>query len=179
MKKQIKRRINKNVKSDIDINENDNVFKFITTIVGIILILVATYFIIGIFFTKEIDFKKEEETEEKTEATIDNDTITAGQIFNKSDESYYVLVYDVDSKLTNLATFVSVYKSSENSLPIYVVDSGNSINSKFIVKKNSNKNPSSYSDLKIKAPTLIKIENKKVTNYVEDEDKIKEILKNE
>ncbi len=179
MKKQMKRKIDRNLKNDIQIDEEDNVFKFITTIVAIIILLFLTYFVIGVFFTKEISFKKKKEKETKEEVTIDNNTITAGQIFNKKDKSYYVLVYDVDSKLTNLSTFISVYKSSEGALPIYTVDSANSINSKFIVKKGSNKKPTSYSDLKIKAPTLIKIEDKKVTKYVEDESKIKEILKNE
>ena len=179
MKKQIKRNISKNLKGNsVNIDETDNLFSFVTTIVGIIIILIATYFIIGIFFTKEINFNKKEEPEEKQEVSIDNNTITAGQIFNKSDKSYYVIVYDVDSKLTNLSTFISTYKNSENSIPIYTVDSKNKINSSFIVDKDSNKNPTSYSDLKIKAPTLIKIENGVVTSYVEDEAEIKSILKN-
>lgn len=157
--------------------ENDNVFSFVTTIGGIILLLIITYFIIGIFFTKEIDFKKKEDKKEKTEVTIDNNTITAGQIFSKKDSSYYVIIYDVDSELTNLSTFISTYKSSEGALPIYTVDSGNKINSSFIVKKNSNKNPKSYSDLKIKAPTLIKIDGGNVASYIEDEKEIKSVLK--
>lgn len=182
MKKQIKRNINK-IKSgnNINIDDNDNFFDFVSTIVGIIVLLLATYFIVGIFFTKEIDFKKKKETTktEETEATIDNQTITAGQIFSKKDEKYYVLIYDVDSKLTNLGVFVSKYQSTENALPIYVVDSSNKINSNFIVEKDSNTKPSKYSELKIKSPTLIKIENGKVTSYVEKEEEIKSILKNE
>lgn len=173
----MQRRINKNLKgNDIISEENDNVFSFVTTIASVILILIATYFIIGLFFTKEINFNKKDKKETK-EVTIDNNTITAGQIFNKKDSSYYVIVYDVDSKLTNLSTFISTYKSSEGALPIYTVDSANKINSSFIVEKNSNTNPTSYSDLKIKAPTLIKIEDKKVTSYIEDEKEIKNILK--
>lgn len=159
-----------------NINENeDKVFSFVTTIAGIIIILIAAYLIVGIFFTKEIDFSKKEEKDTESTVTIDNKTITAGQIFDQKDESYYVLVYDFDSKLTNLSTFASVYSSKEGSLPIYKVDSGNKINSEFI-SKDSNVNPTSYNDLKIKSPTLIKIENKTVTSYIENEDEIKKIL---
>lgn len=159
------------------INENDNkVFGFITTVAGIIILLIAVYLVIGIFFTKEIDFKDKEDSKEKSNVTIDNKTITAGQIFDQKDNSYYVLIYDFDSKLTNLSTFASVYSSKENSIPIYKVDSGNKINSNFISKE-SNQNPTSYSDLKIKSPTLIKIENKKVISYIEKEEDIKNTLK--
>ena len=45
-------------------------------------------------------------------------------------------------------------------------------------EENSNKNPTSYSDLKVISPTLIKIDNKKVTSYIEGEDAIKDVLKN-
>ena len=71
-----------------------------------------------------------------------------------------------------------MYSSSENSIPIYKVDSEDKINSNFIVKKESNTSPTSYDDLKIKSPTLIKIENGNVTSYVENEEEIKSILKN-
>lgn len=158
-------------------NESDNkVFSFITTVAGIIILLIVVYLVIGIFFTKEIDFKDKEDNKEKSNVTIDNKTITAGQIFDQKDNSYYVLIYDFDSKLTNLSTFASLYSSKENSIPIYKVDSRNKINSNFISKE-SNQKPTSYSDLKIKSPTLIKIENKKVISYIEKEEDIKNVLK--
>lgn len=179
MKKQ-KIKLNKTKKSVISESNEDNVFRFITTIAGIILLLIAVYLIVGIFFTKEIDFNKKEEDNKTTDsATIDNKTITAGQVFDQKDDSYYVLIYDFDSKLTNLSTFVSVYSSKEDSIPIYKIDSANKMNSNFIVEKDSNQNPTSYSDLKIKSPTLIKIESGKVTSYIEDESEIKNTLKGE
>lgn len=178
-KKEIKRNIKKNLSNKKVTETEDNFNKFVTTIAAIIIILILSYLIIGLFFTKEIDFKKEEETEETSEVSIDNNTITAGQIFDKKDESYYVVIYDVDSKLTNIGTFVSIYRSSEDSLPIYTVDSSNKLNSKFISEDSSNTNPTSYDDLKIKEPTLIKIENGSVSSYIENEDEIKAVLKGE
>lgn len=175
-KKNIRRQIDKNISNKPKIEEDDKLGKFIATLAGIILLLIVVYFVIGLFFTKEIDFKKDDDKKKTENVTIDNSTITAGQILSKNDENYYVLVYDKDSKLTNLSTFVSIYKGSEDHLPIYVVDSSNKINSKFIVKKNSNKTPTSYDDLRVKAPTLLKISNKSVVEYVENEEEIKNIL---
>lgn len=178
-KKEIKRNIKKNTSSKAATEAEDNFNTFVTTIAVIIITLVVSYLIIGVFFTKEISFKKKKEDKKTSQVSIDNTKITAGQIFDKKDSSYYVVIYDVDSELTNLGTLISVYKSSENSLPIYTVDSSNKMNSKFITKDSSNTNPSSYDDLKIKAPTMMKIENGSVTSYIENEDEIKSILKGE
>lgn len=177
-KKQILKNMSKNNKSRVKTSKEDNFSKFITTLAGIILLLILGYFLIGVFFTKEIDLSKKKTKETKEKVSIDNSTITAGQIFNKNESSYYVIVYDVNSELTNLSSFISLYSSSENSIPIYKVDSEDKINSNFIVKKGSNTSPTSYDDLKIKSPTLIKIENGNVTSYVENEEEIKSILKN-
>lgn len=174
-----KQKLNKNKRINT-VENDDKMFGFITTIASIIVLLFVSYLIVGVFFTKEIDFKKKDK-EEKTEesVTIDNKTITAGQIFDQKDDSYYVLVYDFESKLTNLSTFVSVYSGKEGSIPIYKVDSASKLNSNFISKDSSNTNPTGYNNLKIKSPTLIKIENKAVTSYIEDETKIKNVLKGE
>ena len=178
--KQIMKNIERNSKNNIKSSEEkDTFYKFVTSLAGIILVLILCYLIIGIFVTKEINFNKDSKDDNKTsEVTIDNSTITMGQIFEQKEETYYVVVYDVSSKLTNLSTFVSNYKSKEGSNAIYTVDSSKKFNSSYIVTENSNKNPTSYSDLKVISPTLIKIDNKKVTSYIEGEDAIKDVLKN-
>ena len=178
-KKQIVKNMKKNEKENSKNEEKDGFYKFVTTITGILLILIGCYLVIGIFITKQISFNKDKDAkEEKNEAVIDNSTITAGQIFDKKDSSYYVVIYDVDSKFTNIGTFISMYSSNSNALPIYTVDSANKLNSNFITEGESNKNPTSYDDLKIKAPTLIKIQNGSVSDYIEGEENIKAILKN-
>lgn len=180
-KKQIIKNIKKNSKDNIKLEEKDGFYKFVTTVTVILLILIACYLIIGVFITKEINFGKDKsksEEKEKSEVSIDNTTITAGQIFDQKDNSYYVVIYDFDSKLTAISSWVSIYSSKENALPVYKVDSSKKFNSAYIVEKDSNKNPTNYSDLKIISPTLIKIENGKVSSYTEGEDDIKAILKN-
>lgn len=179
-KKQIIKNIKKNSKNNVKHGEKDNFYKFVTSLTVILIILIVGYLVIGIFVTKEISFKKDNnvQEEETSDTVIDNTIITGGQIFNQKDNAYYVIVYDFDNKLTVLSTYVSNYSSKENSIPIYKVDSSKKLNSRYIVEENSNKSPTSYSDLRIISPTLIKIENSKVTLYVEGEEEIKSILKN-
>ena len=54
-KKQILKNMSKNNKSRVKTSKEDNFSKFITTLAGIILLLILGYFLIGVFFTKEID----------------------------------------------------------------------------------------------------------------------------
>lgn len=164
---------------NLSVESEDNVFKFVSTITGIIVLLILVYLVVGIFFTKEINLnKKDDKKKTKENVTIDNKTITAGQIFDQKDNTYYVLIYDFDSKLTNLSSLLTNFTSDEKNV-VYKVDSKSKINSNFIVKDNSNTSPTTYDDLKIKSPTLIKIENKTVTSYIEKEEEIKKVLKGE
>ena len=180
-KKQIIKNIKRNSKNNTKTEEKDGFYKFVTTVTAILLTLIACYLIIGIFITKEINFgkdKDEKETEEKSDVSIDNTTITAGQIFDQKDSSYYVAIYDFDSKVSAISSWISIYNGKEESIPVYKVDSSKKFNSSYIVEKDSNTNPTSYSDLKIISPTLIKIENGSVTEYIEGEDNVTSILKN-
>ena len=117
-KKQIIKNIKKNSKENSNVEEKDGFYKFVTTITAILLTLIACYLIIGIFITKEIDFKKdkdEKETKEDSNVSIDNSTITAGQIFDQKDSSYYVAIYDFDSKTSSVGTWVSIRLESSSS----------------------------------------------------------------
>jgi len=166
----------KKQKKNYQMDEEQNYLsRFVLTLGLIIILLIALYLIVGIFVTKTIDFKKKEETKE--EVTIDNSTILMGEIFNQKESDYYVLIYDKNDEKSSIDKFLSLYNNKSDKIKIYTVDSSLSFNSKYIVEKDSNKNPTSYEDLKVISPTLIKIENKKVTEYYEEFDSIKEILK--
>ena len=91
-KKQILKNIEKNTKDSKSKGEKDVFFKFITTLVVLVLLGILVYFLIGVFYTKEIDFKSDNKKDTKGDVTIDNSTITLGQIFDQSEDEYYVLV---------------------------------------------------------------------------------------
>lgn len=176
-KKQILKNMEKNSKKNISSSEKDTFFKFITTLVILILVMILVYFLIGVFYTKEIDFKSDDE-EETEEVSVDNSTITLGQLFEQSDDEYYVVVYDVNEENSVVATWFSIFKSNNSDASVYTVDSKNKLNSRYLTEDESNNAPSSYSDLKVKSPTLIKVKDKKVSEYIEGEDSIKDYLKN-
>ena len=170
----------KNVNKDNsknDVLEKDNYFKFITTLAVLLIVFVLSYFIMGLFYTKEINFdKSDEETQE--EVYVDNNTIMLGQLLDQSNDDYYVLIYDVNDKNTIIPTWKSVYESKENPLTVYVVDSKKKFNAKYIVEKGSNSNATKLDELKVVSPTLIRITNKKISEYVEGEDNIVSKFKN-
>lgn len=151
--------------------KKDNYFIFITTLAILLIVFLLSYFGLGIFYTKEIDLKKETK-EEKQEINIDNKVIMAGQIFDQSKDEYYVLVYDTTDKVSSISTYKSMYESKDNALEIFTVDSSKKFNSRYLTDKDSNKNPNSVEDLKIVSPTLIKINGKKVSEYIEGEENI-------
>ena len=165
-------------KNNIKKGEKDSFFKFITTLMVMILIFILVYFLIGVFYTKEIDFKSDKDTKSKDEVTVDNSTITLGQLFDQSQDEYYVLVYDVNDDKSIIPSWLSIFESKNSNATIYKVDSKNKFNSEFLTNENGNKNATTYSDLKVKSPTLIKINNKSISEYIEGEDNIKEYFKN-
>lgn len=176
-KKQILKNIQKDRETTGSKEEKDNYFKFITTLAILLIVFILSYFIIGFFYTKEIDFNKDKK-ETKDEINIDNNTIMLGQMFDQSEKEYYVLIYDVTDENSSISTWESTYSSQENALKLYKVDSSKKFNSKYIVKDNSNKSAKDLTSLKIISPTLIKVSNKQITEYIEGEDEIVNKLKN-
>lgn len=174
-KKQILKNIQKDQKNN-SVEEKDNYFKFITTLAILLIIFMLSYFIIGFFYTKEIDFNKNKD-DKKEEVNIDNNTIMIGQLFEQKEAEYYVLIYDMEEEKSIIKTWLSVYESSSDKITVYKVDSTKKFNSNYIVKKDSNKNASSLSDLKVISPTLIKVNNKNISEYIEGEDSIVNVFK--
>ena len=174
-KKQILKNIQKDRETTTGKEEKDNYFKFITTLAILLIIFIISYFAIGFFYTKEIDFNK---NETKDEINIDNNTIMLGQMFDQSEKEYYVLIYDLSDENSNISTWESTYSMNEDALKVYKVDSSKKFNSKYIVKNGSNKSAKDLSNLKVISPTLIKVTNKQITEYIEGEDDIVNILKN-
>lgn len=170
-KKQILKNIEKDKKDTTIKEEKDGYFKFITTLAILLIVFLISYFALGLFYTKEIDLKKKTK-ETKDEVNIDNNTIMLGQLFDQAKDEYYVLIYDLSDEESSIPNWQSTYESSEGALSIYVVDSSKKFNSQYIVKENSNKNATSLSDLKVISPTLIKVNNKSITEYIEGEDNI-------
>lgn len=176
-RKQVLKDMKKKKKEKNFEEETNYVSRFILYLLIFLILLIIGYLIIGIFVNKTISFNKKD-TKENSKVTIDNNTILAGEIFDQKEDEYYVLVYNKNEENSILGTWKGVYSGKENALKIYEVDSETKLNGNFIVKENSNKDAQSYSELRIVSPTLIKINNKKIVEYIEGEEQIKNIFKN-
>ena len=175
-RKQALKELKKQKKEYNNEEEKNALSRFVMTI-GIVLgALVVLYLFIGIFVTKSITFGKDD-VEEVNTVTIDNTTILASQIFNQKEDEYYVLVYNPEDKVYDLSSFISIYQSKSDAIKLYKVDSTKKFNSNYIVTEDSNKNPSSYNDLRIISPSLIKISSGSVSEYNEGFEEVKNVFK--
>ena len=160
-------------------SDNENEIKTFIIIVLVISVLVG-----GIYALTEV-LKKDENTKEETVAgKINYDRISIGMLLNRPYGEYYVMIYDVnDSESILYSTLMSKYmnnKSDSEYIKIYYCDLGNKINSKYYNVNNDNKsnpNAKDISELDLGNLTLIKVKNGKIVSYIEDYDKIAEILK--
>lgn len=165
-KKSIKKNVNrKQIENKKANNYYNEEAKKLGIIVGIIvLIFMASYLIIGIFVTKEI--KWFQSNDNKTETTIQYKKILAGETFNQNKDSYYVIFTDSDD--FNYPVYETLATNNTN---IYIVDLANALNTSYVSEENT-PNAQKASDLKVKKDTMIKIENKANTLYIESKEQI-------
>jgi len=164
----------KNVK---EINKEKEIEKITTSkaiklFVVILLVIGCLYLFIGIVITKEIDWfnKKEQET-----ITKKDNTILASNTLRQVEEVYYVYFYDFEDENTDIE---SAFTSKVHNYTIYRVNTNDSFNANYITLEDSNVMVDNISDLKVKSPTLIKVENEKIVEYYEDTDNILNYLNN-
>ena len=188
MKKTKKEKINpimennkkiKNIKLGNTSSDDENILKkfIITTIIIVILI--------GVIYGFTELFNKNKEVEEtKKSANINYDKVSVGTILNRPYDEYYVLAYskeDKDAVVYSAILDKYMYKKEEKDyVKIYYCDLGNKLNKEYYNKNNdniSNKDAKKTEDFDFGDLTLLKIENNKITKYIEDVNQIKELLK--
>jgi len=96
--------------------------------------------------------------------------------FSQKEEEYYVYFYDYDEEETDL-TYLVNGTFSKNT--IYFVNTTDAFNSNFVTDEEvGNSNVTSIDDLKVIAPTLIKVSSGSVVEYYETVESIKEYIQN-
>ena len=172
-KEQRKYKNNKNA-NDIASTDTMKASTIIKIVLGVVIILLIFYYGLAIFVTKEVDLSSNNNKDNTTEEKNNNvsNAILAKNTFNQTDDIYYVYYYDFNDE-------DKVLESSINSLTdhtVYRVDTNSGLNSNYIDTNSGNKNVTSIENLKIKNPTLIKIDNDKVVSYYEGVDAISNFL---
>ena len=146
-----------------EIIEKNPLRKFIIITCILLIIMAIIYLATSLFITKELDwFSKKDKTEETKEETV-SDSILASAIFKQKEAEYYVYFYEFDEEKTTVTDFINQRLSSEK---VYKVNTKSAMNLKY-VSNESNKNAKTLEDLKVKAPTVIKIKDGKIEKYYE------------
>ncbi len=127
----------------------------------------------GLYFLTDRGLKKET----KTDVSFNYDTITVGTMFNRPYDEYYVFLYSSeDDNATNYNSLFSSYKSSEDSLKIYMVDLSKNLDDKYLSEK-SNPKATNPSEISIKDSALVLIKDGKISKYYETASDYEKILK--
>ena len=145
-----------------------------------ILFIIIIVAILGIFYgitvlvTEKKNNKTTDTTEDITEeATIDYDTILVQNIFNQTGDSYYVLAsFDDDENVTDYNSSIATYKEKENALKVYNIDLSSAFNKTYVAEESNFEGEYPI----FKETTLLKIENKVVTEHYEGKDDIETFL---
>lgn len=149
----------KSLKQETLVEENQ-IKKLIIITLILIFIICVIYLVSALFITKELDWfsKKDNET-----TNLVTNTILASEIFKQKEEEYYVYFYDYNDEDSQISSIVSS-KLSKNK--VYRVDTNSALNSRY-VSDDSNKDAKTLADLKVKAPTVVKIIGEVITEYYE------------
>lgn len=156
------KKIQKNIKNNITKKKEEYPVKNqIMTLAKVITAILITSFIISVI----VSLSNKTYTLEEEKEIVKNE-ILAGQTFNRKDETYYVAFYEFNSD-EDLESTISNIENQK----IYKVDLSNKMNQS-IINDTSNKKATTIDELQINGPTLIKITNEKITDYIEGYDSI-------
>ena len=136
-------------------------------IVAAVILFLLCFYILTVHITNKNNSDSNKESEKTVE--ISKDSIIIGRSLSMGKGEYYVLYYE--SYLSE--TYKEIVDNYKGELPIYKVDMSSAFNKKYATTEESNKNPTKTSEFKINGPTLIKVSNKKVVDYIEGEDNIR------
>lgn len=154
--------------------------KIIKIAIAVISVLLLTWFVTALV-SGEIDFGKKE-TEEETEVSIQYEEIIAGQIFNRVDSEYYVLLFNfTDTFASHYLSLIDTYDTEEDSLPFYIVDLEKKVNEQYVLQEGEGltEKPSSLAKFKATNPTIVRIKNGKVVERISERENVLEFFEEE
>ena len=157
----------KSLKREINNNDDNEVQKFVKISIILIILCVVIYLLIGIFITKEIKWFGNNSENDVVDTVSNN--IIASAIFKQKEEEYYVYFYNFEETNNNIESTIS---SKLTDYKVYRVDTNSSLNQNYVSEDSSNPNAKNLEELKVKAPTLIKIINDQIVSYYETENGI-------
>lgn len=149
----------------------------------IVLFIFFSFYILTLYITSKHSEEdastnyQEPEEQSSTTTSTSYDDIMLGRSLSMADEDYFVLCYDKTAdNASDFSTIINNYTSLDDHLDIYSVDLSSSFNKKYLTEGESNKNPTDTSSFAINGPTLFKVSNHSVVDYIEGEEEISNYL---
>lgn len=154
----------------VELTAEDKIKSAIYTVVGVFLFFGLMYLcVLGL---NKIGAFEEGYKKPDTKTEFSYEKIMIGNVFNRSEKSYYVLFDNYKNYMVN--NYIdSLIKDSDEV--VYKVDMSLSENASHISDE-SNKSASNSEELKINDITLIKISNGKIVKYLTGSDEIESYL---
>ena len=140
----------------------------------IIIIVVATILLVGMYFLTTFILSRDTEEEKVTENAIQYDEILAGESFNQGDGEYYVIYYDSSDEYSTISSLISSYQLNNSDTKLYSVDFSNGMNKKYVTDGDIITDDAS--SLRVKENTLLKFEDGEVTETITDLNEITSFL---
>lgn len=145
----------------------------------LIILFIVVVIIVGVYGLSKVFIK--EETKDLTYQTgeVSTDKVIVGTMLKKPEKEYYVLAYDTTGNNKDSYQIYAGYYTQINlkGIKIYYLDLNDVFNEKYYVKENSNPKATNIKDLKMLDGTLLKIENGKITKYIEGIEEVQKELK--
>ena len=158
MKKAVKKVVKPKKEAVQTKNEISELRKLAYTFASIVAIFLIFY---GIAYLKT---NKGIKNNDNVEKTIQYEEIILGNLLNRNETSYYVLVYNDQKDYNTLYnTLITEYEKEENALPIFYIDMNNAFNEPF--KNEVNDFSNNVSELKIKEDVLFLIKDSKISAH--------------
>lgn len=154
-------------------DDSKEIRRFVIILFSVIIVVLAVYGISKVL----IDEPNDEYVRNTTAGVIDYDMVSVGTMLNRNYDEYYVAIYDEeDPQAVFYSTIITLYTNKEDAIKVYYCNLGNYLNQKYKVAEGEETNPdaTNISELALGDLTLIKVENGRIVDYIEDIDTIRE-----
>ena len=159
------------LKKSKTINEDTvKIISFIIIAIIVIGLLIGLFYINGKYVTK--DKYQDATTTTTTEAIYDDTQVIVDDMFNKSNDDYYVVAYDKEDVDGKFIYDSSLYFSNEK-IKLYKLDLTNAMNKMYYNKdKTENLNTANKKDINFTKSTLLVFKKGKVAEVITNKDDI-------
>lgn len=169
MKAESKKKARERLFTSNTTNADSEMVKKLITITAAVLTLLITVYFIASFVRGDLKKKADEEIK-----VIQNNEILASRIFDKPDNEYYVVVYEIDSKDNEfIKNLVADYRNKKE-LPIFEVDLANMLNKDIVSDKEAVYIKEGF---KVKSSTMLRIKDKEIAEHIDTDRAIIDLLK--